>query len=90
MRFYIIGECPACVGSGDLLALLSKKDESLFCYCPACGLAWNEIPSQVDEMNSLDDLAPDGVIPAGKDDLISRGINNFDVTEVYKDIDDIK
>jgi len=90
MRFYIIGECPACIGSGDLLALLSKKDNSLFYYCPACGLAWRDMPSQVDEMNSLDDFAPNGVIAAGKDDLVSRGINDFDVTELYKDINDIR
>lgn len=89
MRFYVVGECPVCIGSGDLLALLSKKDGSFFCYCPACGLAWSDVPSEINEMHSIDDVAPHGAVAARLDDLKSLGINYLGVTEEYKNIDDI-
>jgi len=89
MIFYILGECPACVGSGDLLALVSNKNDDIFCYCPACGLAWDEVPKEVNEMNGMDFYAPDGARPAKLKDIQDHDISSYSETDVYENFDEI-
>ncbi len=89
MRFFIVGGCPVCIGAGDLLALKSKRDNVVFCYCPGCGLAWHEIPLDFDEKNSVHEIAPHGVVPANESDLAIFKITKCESTDVYRDLKDI-
>ena len=89
MDFYIVGECPICFEAGDLLALLDRSDKGLLFYCPACGSTWDKLPDGVDEINSLEELAPDGVVCPSREELQSHGVLQFEVTDVYESLDDI-
>jgi len=89
--FYIVGECPICIGSGDLIALESKFDKSLLRYCPACGCAWLGLEENIDneELHSLDEIAPDGVERVSWNRLLLEEFNKFSITNVYDGIEDL-
>ena len=89
MIFYIVGECPICIGSGDLLALQSKADGELLFYCPSCETAWDKVPEELNEIKSLEDLSPEGVICPSSEKLRSHGMLQFEETDLYTSFDDI-
>ena len=92
MELYTVGVCPVgCSGSFDLIALKNIDDGCLLFYCPACGLAWDAIPEpyELDQVKNIIDFAPNGVEPAGKSDLDKSGIKNFEITDLFKNMEDI-
>ena len=89
MDLYIVGDCPICPGSGDLIALMGKVDNKLLFYCPACETAWDKIPEKADEIKSLEDFAPEGVVCPSSNDIKAQGILQFEITTVYDSLDDI-
>ena len=73
----------------DLLALVSNKDEKLFCYCPGCGSAWDTIPTEVNETNTLKRYAPTGARAAVINDLVRNNIENYSKTDLYNNYNEI-
>ena len=73
---YSIGACPVCPGFGEVVVLTSKLDSTVVYYCPACGTAWKQAPApdRLDEVSSLNDLAPGGVRLATKDEIDRLGL----------------
>ena len=57
-------ECPVCADSGSLIALKRKETGAFVFYCPLCGTAFRGIPQpyQLEEVLSLEQIAPDGVV----------------------------
>lgn len=84
MILNIVGGCPICPGSGELIALQDKITKNLFFYCPSCESAWDHIPREVDEVNTLSSFAPSGFLAAPGDKLLSVGLNNFETTDMYE------
>jgi hypothetical protein len=67
-RIYSVGDCPVCADSGAVLLLKVVGSERMVFFCPVCGVAWREPPAdrRLDEIRTLQDLAPNGVeLPTG-------------------------
>jgi hypothetical protein len=61
-RVFSVGDCPVDPGFGVVLVLAMQTTGDFVFFCPACGCAWREPPQgRLDEINSLDEVAPDGV-----------------------------
>jgi hypothetical protein len=60
---YSMGDCPVCADSGAVLLLRVVGSEQIIFFCPLCGGAWRSPPvdRRLDEIMSLNDLAPNGV-----------------------------
>jgi transcription elongation factor Elf1 len=73
---YHLGECPVCAGSGILICLVSHASGEVVLFCPLCETAWRRLPEprQVDEINSLSDLAPRGVRLATAEEVVRAGL----------------
>jgi len=71
---YSVGDCPVCADSGAVIVLKVIGSDRFIFYCPTCGVAWRTPPPErtLNEINSLKDLAPDGVaIPTAYEALES-------------------
>ena len=88
-KFYTVGDCPVCIGSSELIALKGRNHQKLLFYCPACETAWEHIPTAVDEVYSLAELSPDGLIAPSCEELEVHGVENFQETHLYHELDDI-
>jgi hypothetical protein len=57
-------ECPVCADSGSLICLKRRTVGGFVFYCPLCGIAFPEVPPPltVDEVLSLQQVAPGGVV----------------------------
>ena len=53
--------------------------DEIFFYCPSCTVAWDELPTAVDDIQSFNDLAPKGAVTAKEPDLENIGIQSFTV-----------
>lgn len=60
---YSVGDCPVCADSGAVLLLKAVGSDRMVFLCPLCGVAWREPPvdRRLDEVETLQDLAPNGV-----------------------------
>ncbi len=74
---------------GWLIVLKGKMNNKLLFHCPACGVAWDKVPTEVDEIKALEDFSPEGVIAPSKEDLISQGIVEFEVTDEFESLEDL-
>jgi hypothetical protein len=57
-----------------------RKTGALVLFCPVCGVAFSEPPRPFDTdgmMLRLDELAPEGVIPATQGDIETAGITEM-------------
>lgn len=85
---YSVGECPACPGAGNVLALLATHASAIF-YCSSCGTAWREVPNpmRLDSVERLADLAPSGVRALTREEVTASGL---EIVEVLKtsEVDD--
>jgi hypothetical protein len=89
---YSIGDCPACPDFGQVVVLTSKADGNLVYYCPACGTAWltPPAPDRIDQVNSLEEVAPCGVKIATRLDIERFCLSEVaKETESYHDLDEI-
>jgi len=61
---YSVGQCPACLGAGAVVALKRRNQDDLLFWCPSCECAWRAPPAAdgLDSIQSIDDLAPEGVV----------------------------
>jgi hypothetical protein len=68
---YSVGDCPVCSVSGAVLVLISISNEEPVFYCPTCENSWAKQPepNRLDEVNSLQELAPEGVRLPSKEEL---------------------
>jgi len=59
----VVAECPVAPGFGGVVALTSVATGALVFFAPCCGVAWTTLPraDRIDEINSIDDIAPGGV-----------------------------
>jgi hypothetical protein len=63
-RLFSAGDCPVCGELGAVLFLRRLDvDDAYFYYCPVCGVGWTTPPRgmALDSINSLTDIAPNGV-----------------------------
>ncbi len=60
---YSVGDCPVCADSGVVLVVRANTTGAFIFFCPACGVAWLRPPSgnQLDDVDSLSELAPTGI-----------------------------
>jgi hypothetical protein len=67
----IVGECPVAPGFGGVVALTSVANGKVFFFAPCCGVAWPTLPrsDRIDEINSIDDIAPGAVALVNRADL---------------------
>lgn len=72
-QLYSVGDCPVCESSGMVLALRRAGSDQIVFFCPLCGTAWTQVPQahELDEINALRELAPDGVELLSSDDADS-------------------
>jgi hypothetical protein len=91
MILYIVYSCPICIGSGDLVVLLEKNNKKPVFYCTSCCTAWKKIPmsNQVDEIKTLEDFAPNGVVAPVESDLAFNDIKWLRTTNAYSDLSEI-
>jgi hypothetical protein len=68
---YSVGDCPVCSVSGAILVFISISTGQPVFYCPSCGTAWRKPPEphRLDEINSLQEVAPEGVRLPSKEEL---------------------
>ena len=63
---YRCGDCPVCSVMGDLLLFEDIRRRTPFLYCADCGCAFDHRPTEVDSLNPLEMVAPDGFrLPRG-------------------------
>lgn len=67
------GECPVCLGAGDLVFVIAAQSGRVFVYCDPCGTAWDHVPTQVDSISSPETLAPEGHRLATRADVVAAG-----------------
>lgn len=79
MPIYGTGDCPI---DGDRLASLVSRDTGrLVFFCPLCGVAFRDVPEPGDTdgmVLRLDELAPEGVILATREQVDAAGIVDVD------------
>lgn len=68
---YSAGDCPVCADSGALLLLKAIGTDQLLIFCPMCGIAWRKppVPYHLDEILTVDTLAPEGVVLPTAEDI---------------------
>jgi hypothetical protein len=72
---YSVGDCPVCSDSGAVIVLRRLDTPRSVFLCPLCGVAWNEPPPrQLDEIVSLDTLAPNGVTLPTNEEVGATGL----------------
>ena len=76
---YKVGECPACIE--PVLLLKVKGDERLVSFCPLCEAAWRSPPpeNQLDEVLSIDEVAPGGVQLPSRNEVERAGYVDVEV-----------
>ena len=91
MMLYIVGSCPICIGSGDMVVLLEKNKKNPIFYCTACCTAWKKIPmsNQVDAIKKLSEVAPNGVVSPLESDLVFNNIKWRSTTDAYSSLSEI-
>jgi RHS repeat-associated protein len=80
-RIFSVGDCPVCADSGAVLLLKAAGSARMVLFCPLCGVAWPEPPTdrRLDEIKTLQDLAPSGVMLPTSSEAMDTG---FALTEV--------
>jgi hypothetical protein len=75
-RIYSVGDCPVCADSGAILLLKATGSKRMVLFCPLCGVAWREPPAkrQLDEIMTLQDLAPNGVTLPTSSEAMGAGL----------------
>lgn len=78
---YSVSDCPVCADSGAVLLLKAYGSGQTVFVCPLCGVAWREPPldGRIDEIATLESLAPDGVTVPTSAEALSTGLT---LTEV--------
>ena len=73
---YSVGDCPVCSDSGAVIVLRRVDTPRSVFLCPLCGVPWNEPPQprQLDEIVSLDALAPNGVTLPTSEEARATGL----------------
>ena len=90
---YSTGDCPVCADSGAVLIFCSKASSELVFYCPLCGVAWSSPPidRRLDEIHSLEQVAPSGISLPSEDDLVdlkrTRTVNEVEYREWQEDLE---
>jgi hypothetical protein len=76
-------ECPVCADSGSLICLKRKQAGAFVFYCPLCGIAFREVPppGTVDEILSLQQIAPDGVELPSRQEVEASGLELEEVSD---------
>jgi len=80
--------CPVCFEMGWLIVLKGKKNKKLLFHCPGCGVAWDKVPTEVNDIKTIKDFPPEGVIAPSEEDFISHGIVEFELIDDFKILDD--
>ena len=67
----VVGECPVAPGFGGVVVLTNVATGKVFFFAPCCGVAWRTVPPshRIDEINSIDDIAPGAVALVSRADL---------------------
>lgn len=85
---YELGSCP--VGCGTLVVLTDKVAHRPIFHCPGCSCAWTEIPSVLESIDTVRDLAPEGVTVATSDDVQAFGLAEIaEDSDVYLTLRDV-
>jgi hypothetical protein len=81
-KLYSAGECPVCADSGAVLLLREADSETIVFFCPLCGVAWKEPPldRRVDEVASLETIAPNGVTLPSEAEAWGTGLRLTEVS----------
>ncbi len=76
-EIYSAGECPVCPGFGALLFVKDAFGGRVFVFCPACGVAWREVPPafELNEVLTPADLAPTGLQIATRREIDAAGMS---------------
>src|SRR5678815_4377075 len=84
LRLYSAGDCPVCADSGAVLCLKTAQSGRLIFFCTGCGVAWWTPPPvrTLDEINSLKNLAPEGVRFPSDLEVLDSGFDLFLVEEI--------
>jgi hypothetical protein len=79
-QIHSAGDCPVCADSGALILLKASGLGKIILFCPLCGVAWREPPAdrQLDEISTLESLAPNGVTLPTSSEALATG---FQLTE---------
>ena len=86
---YEVGSCPVGCG-GALVVLTAKQTRSPIFYCPGCGCAWTELPRVLESIDTVSDLAPNGVEVATREDVQAFGLADVvEEDEYYKTLEDV-
>jgi len=74
---YSACDCPVCFDSGAVLLLRASSSGRMIFFCPLCGVAWREPPldRRIDEILSLEDLAPNGVTLPTASEALTTGLD---------------
>ena len=85
-RAYICSEmCP--VGCGEVIFLQGRKNSVICCFCTGCSIAYNH-PSKtqfeegLNELISLKDLSPEGVIFPKIDAITEAGFDRWIIRSI--------
>lgn len=73
-----IADCPVCADSGALIALKPRRPGAgLVFFCPLCGCAFREPtpPRTLDQILSVEQVAPEGVVLPSDDEVVSSGLD---------------
>jgi hypothetical protein len=73
---YSAGPCSVCADAGDAVIARSKADQTHFCLCSACGIAWCTPPTAgvVDTTDPIEKYAPTGIELPTLDELRAAGL----------------
>jgi hypothetical protein len=78
-------ECPVCADSGSLICLKRVDTGALVFYCPLCGTGFPKMPARyvLDEVLSLEQVAPAGVALPTPDEVEATGLGLEEITDDY-------
>jgi len=73
---YSAGECPTCPGFGAVLFVKDFLSGRIFFLCPACGVAWSNLPDPeaLDSVDGPDAFAPTGVALPTREEIDRAGV----------------
>jgi len=89
-QLFMVGLCPVC--RFETLILLSVASRTPVFWCSGCGLAWREPPQgdEVNELDSLDDLAAGGVrVPSPQEIAAVQGLEVASGEQWEDDLDEL-